>query len=191
MRPITFLSLTAALLSAANLPTDKPAPPAEISQLDECIQQRFLDRTSFGMSRIAAPRPSHAFRVFEPENLVEQRIVDRLRRKGFAVAVFLVGRLALADPAASTPRAGLQGPAFVTSPGAQLPDKAALLWEGRRALASIGEREGLDIKKGDWTIAIRPLRASSQACIGCHSFGGTPPKIGEALGVAMYVYRGR
>ena len=68
MKPTKLLLITATLTtlaSAATPPTIKPAEPIEISQLDACIQQRFLDRSSFGMSRIARPRVPHGFRQFE------------------------------------------------------------------------------------------------------------------------------
>jgi hypothetical protein len=73
----------------------------------------------------------------------------------------------------------------------QFVDEAFVFSEGKTALASIGEGPGYDVKKGDWNIAIRPLRASNQACIQCHTTVDAAPKLGDALGVVMYVFRQR
>jgi hypothetical protein len=97
-------------------------------------------------------------------------------------------------------RAGLQGPASVTwNPDAALPDAAILLSEGKTALKTIGDGKGYDVRHGEWTVAMRPLRASNEGCLGCHTYGAAvaaiampgfaEPKLGDALGVVMYVYR--
>lgn len=192
MRPIALLTLTATLttLSAATLPTTKTTEPVEISRLNECIQTRFQDRKSFGMNRIAIPRFHDGLRTFVPENPTEQALVEQMKKKGLEVATFLVGRLALKAPEFPTWRTGLQGPAFVTPAGA-LPDAAAIFAEGKKALATIGDGPGYDVKSAGWTVAMRPLRASNQGCISCHTTSASTPKLGDALGVVMYVYRQR
>jgi hypothetical protein len=195
MRSLALLSLTATLtLSAATRLTIKPTVPIEISRLDECIQIRFLDRTAFGINRIGAMPAAHfqGMRAFRPENPIEQSVVDQLRQKGLEVAAYLVGRQALAKTPASTPRSGLQGPASITlRSDTQFADEASVFSEGKTALASIGQGPGYDLKKGDWNIAIRPLRASNQTCIQCHTTVEATPKLGDALGVVMYVFRQR
>lgn len=184
-----FLSLS--VLAAAAPPTIPNAVPNEIARLDECIQIRFLDRKSFGMSRIAVPS-IHGMRVFQPENPSEITIVDQLRLKGIEVAAYLVGRQALSPQPFLTPRARLQGPASITLlPDTRLPDEESLCSDGKAALASIGQGSGIDTKKGDWSVAIRPLRASNQGCVQCHTTITGAPKLGDALGVVMYVYRHR
>ncbi len=192
MRPIALLTVTATLttLSAATLPIVKTTEPVEISRLNERIQARFLDRKSFGMSRIAVPRIHDGLRTFIPENPAEQILVEEMKKKGLEVTAFLVGRFALIAPEFPNGRTGLQGPAFIT-PAAQLPDTAPLFAEGKKALANIGDGQGYDTKSAGWTVAIRPLRASSQGCISCHTTPNSSPKIGDALGVVMYVYRSR
>lgn len=146
------------------------------------------------MSRIApVPRlATHGIRMFRPENPIEQNVVDRLRQGGLEVAVYLVGRQALAMLAVPTPRAALQGPASITfATGARLPDERAIFNDGKAALAAIGSGPGFDARRGEWTVATRPLRASNQGCIQCHTTSAFTPKLGDALGVAMYVYRHR
>lgn len=183
-----FLSLS--VLAAAAPPTIPNAVPNEIARLDECIQIRFLDRKSFGMSRIAVAY--HGMRRFQPENPSEITIVDQLRQKGIEVAAYLVGRQALSPQPFLTPRARLQGPASITLlPDTRLPDEESLFSDGKAALASIGQGSGVDLKRGEWSVAMRPLRASNQGCVQCHTTVSGAPKIGDALGVVMYVYRQR
>jgi hypothetical protein len=185
---LLLLSISATLFAATPL-TIKTAEPIEISRLNDCIQRRFLDRKAFGMMRIS-PSQFHGRGIFQPENPTEQAVVDQLRQKGIEVAVYLVGRGALSDPALPTRRAGLQGPAAITLlADTQLPDQAAIFSEGRAALATIGQGQEYDTKSGEWTVAMRPLRASNQGCIHCHASVTAAPKLGDALGVAMYVYR--
>ena len=87
-------------------------------------------------------------------------------------------------------RFGLQGPAFITEETPSLPDRADLLAEGRKALIDFATRDGYDLRKGDWVAAMRPLRATGERCVQCHQFGNQRPKVGDALGAAMYIYRG-
>jgi hypothetical protein len=88
---------------------------------------------------------------------------------------------------------GVQGPALVTGIRdlRQLPGSDALLPESRAALASFQTGEGYDVRMGDWTVAMRPLRASNEGCVACHTArtAQTGLHIGDALGVVMYVFR--
>ena len=199
MRPVPLLTLSAtltAILSAATPPVIKAAEPVEITRLNECIQVRFLDRRSFGMARVAPVRRHGNLRTFVPENPTERALVEQMSGKELEVAVFLVGRQALPESASGIGRAGPQGPASVTwNPDAALPEAAVLLSAGKKALKTIGEGKGYDIRSGEWTVAMRPLRASNEGCLGCHIYGAAAsnglaaPKLGEPLGVVMYVYR--
>ena len=205
MRTAIYLSLTTltALLAAAPVRLDSARDPGspEIARLDTCIQARFLDRTTFGMRRIL-PNMYHGIRIFRPENDTEQSVVDRLQQKGYQVALYLVGRNALAalsSRVGGAPRAGVQGPAFITPVHrGEFPEPESLLADGRRALLSFQKSEGYDIRKDGWTVAMRPVRASRQACVQCHtsgiasfgSAGGAAAlRMGDPLGVALYVYR--
>lgn len=195
MRMISFVSFVAlATMRIAATPARLDSVPDAISLLDECIQLRFLDAKAFGMRRIL-PMQYHGLRTFQPENATERAVVDQLRQRGYEVAFYLVGRNALADRTFDPRRSAVQGPAFITPiHWGEFPQPDALLDDGRRALLSFQKREGYEIRKAGWTVAMRPLRASNEACVQCHladaaSTANPKLKIGDALGVALYVYR--
>jgi|SRR5580692_4171459 hypothetical protein len=197
MRTLILVSLAAHL----TLPVLTPEPN-DLGRLNECIQRRFLARTTFGMGRIL-PNQFHGVRQFRPENAAEQAVVNQLEDKGFQVALYLSGRGVLSEPALNPAvaryRYAVQGPAYITHlPDAgDLPGVEALYEESRAALVAFNTcfncGEGYDVQKGDWTVALRPLRASNQACVQCHNASGAqvkmPVKINDALGVVMYVYK--
>ena len=197
---VAFLATLAASLAATpgRLDAPKNSTPEEISRLDECIQRRFLAGDTFGMRRIL-PMQYHGVTLFQPENETERAVVDQLRRKGYEVALYLAGRNILT--AQDNPpqllnlrRSRIQGPAVITpAQPSDFPPPDTLLADGRSALMAVQKGEGYDIRKTGWTVTVRPLRASNQRCVQCHmagpggAEGGT--KIGDPLGVAMYVYR--
>jgi hypothetical protein len=188
MRTIILLSLNATFLITAAPPTIKETVPSEITRLEACIQTRFLDRKAFGMSRVAILDP-HGIRTFRPESPTEDAVVNDLRQRGFEVVAYLVGRQALGAPIVPARRAGLQGPAqVVLLPATKVPNEATLLAAGRSALSKDSAN---DVKTDGWNVAIRPLRASNQGCIDCHTTIGNAPKLGDAIGVVLYVYRQR
>src|SRR5258708_27978752 len=112
MRTLPLVLLMAVLPSnAGHLPQIRNTEFEELSRLNECIQARFLSRTSFGMSRIAVPSIAyHRLRMFHPENPTELAVVEQIRKKGYDLAVFLAGRTVLSSPLPM----GVQGPALVT-----------------------------------------------------------------------------
>jgi hypothetical protein len=202
MRNPIYLSLMlAATVLWAAPATPEPDP---IECLDHIIQHRFLDARAFGMSRVL-PSRYHGITQFQPENATEQKVVTELREKGYQVVFFLAGRGVLDPPANIFDRSrfGLQGPAFVSNLNqtASLPDNEALLAESRKAMQLFAAHDasdpGYEVRKGDWTVALRPLRASNYTCVRCHTDGPASlrptrtqePHLGNALGVAMYVYR--
>ena len=135
---------------------------------------------------------------FFPENLTEQAMIAGLGAQHYEVGFFLLGRLALSTPIAPTfvapRRTGVQGPAYITQLRTDdLPKPEALLEQARAALLSFDTGDGYNVQHGDWTIAMRPLRASTQKCVQCHvaNTGPLALKVGDALGVAMYVYRSK
>jgi hypothetical protein len=199
MRPTIVLSF-ALLSTVAEL--RRPGNPAAgaLRDLNECIQQRFLDTRALGMMRIL---PVHGLRQFRPENPKEQAMVQQLQQQGYEVALYLPGRGVLAQsPTTATfplefpnPRRGLQGPAFITSLANpdDLPKPAALLADARVALASFDAGQGYDLQKDGWTLAMRPLRATSEVCVRCHTTGAGGANdhlgVGDALGVVLYLSR--
>lgn len=188
MRTLILISL------AAHLTLPENPEPSGINQLDQCIQKRFLDRTAFGMSRIAT-LDYHGARKFRAENAAEQAVVNQLEQKGYQVALYLAGRNVIAiappDSVLAPYRYGIQGPAYIThlENPKELPLPNTLLGESRTALAAFQTAERYDLQNGDWNVALRPLRAANEACVQCHIASGAKVKIGDPLGVVMYVYK--
>ena len=181
---------------AAHLSLPLPTPePDELNRLDDCIQRRFLARTTFGMGRVL-PDQFHGVRQFRPENADEQAVVNQLREKGYQVALYLAGRNVLTDPSRNplvpSYRYAVQGPAYIThleSPE-ELPRPDSLLEASRAALQAFSTSQSYgDTQKGGWTVLLRPLRASNEACVQCHNAAGARVKMNDALGVVMYVYK--
>lgn len=196
MRTITaFLVSLLAVASPRDLNRINELP--DISRLHSCIQLRFMDRTTFGMRRIL-PLEYHGIRDFRPENTTEESVIKALQDKGYEVALYLAGRGVLTVSQAS-PDSALrqwaqrrnlpQGPAFITKIAKvdDLPSRDALLADGRAGFAALKEVEAYDVRESGWTIAMRPLRADN-SCVRCHASSGVV-KSGDALGIAMYVYR--
>ncbi len=133
--------------------------------------------------------PYHGVRKFQPENANELAVVDRIQKKGYELAVFLAGRTILSLPLPMS----VQGPALVTNllDPKQLPASDVLRPESRAALASFQTGNEYDTRVGDWTVTMRPLRASNAGCVACHNPGASQSgvRIGDALGVVMYVFR--
>lgn len=179
-------TITLALLAV--LTGSEPVP---ITRLDECIQTRFLDTGRFGMKRIL-PMEYHGIRTFEPENAAEKAVVAQLAVEKYDVAFYLAGRGILSAPPLIDPRrTRMQGPAFITRQRVeQFPQPDALLTASREALAAFDEGRSQDIRLPGWTVVARPIRASKENCVRCHSASsGQTLKIGDPLGVAVYVYR--
>ena len=187
MRARIAISLFPLLLSATNSGTDV------LSGLNDCIQKRFLDTGSFGMNRIL---PLHGVRQFRAADATERAAVDDLEQKGYDVALFLAGRQILDSPKDKyDPRSGVQGPAYITHLPKidELPGPNALLPDARAALLSFDARDGYEAQHDGWNIQLRPLRATSETCVQCHTRGAgganSNLKIGDALGVVLYVFR--
>jgi hypothetical protein len=180
--------LTVALVAAT--PFRIHDDTAGIGELHRLIQRRFLDGGDFGMMRVV-PRIYHGIRSFAPENEAERTVIGRLKSDGYEVALFLAGRGVLAEPwPLLDHRRGVQGPAFLTPVGSGLPDAASLREEGRLAMARFRQGGGYDSDRDGWKVAVRPMRATDEKCVGCHvAQGAAGLKVGDALGAALYVYR--
>jgi hypothetical protein len=189
MRTLILVSL------AAHLTLPVPAPePDELNGLNECIQHRFVGRTGFGMQRIVTNQ-FHGVPQFIPENSAEQAVVNQLGQDGYQVALYLAGRNVLSTRSPNSLlqpyRYAVQGPAYITRLNAEeLPRPETLLEAGRAALEGFNNSTSYsDIKKGSWTVALRPLRATNETCVQCHNAAGAQVKMNDTLGVAMYVYK--
>ena len=141
-------------------------------------------------------------RDFKSENPAEQAVIDAFQTKGYEVIMYLGGRKILEQPPAKTQieyRYGIQGPALITgkSMAADPPSTSWLLAESRTALESFEISDGYTLKRGTWTVAMRPLRAANSGCVNCHTSGvardndGSRSElaVGDAVGVAIYAYR--
>lgn len=194
MRTLCFAFLIGAVVMAAPARLDPPgnSTPDEIVELHEAIKARFLDTRDFGMRRIL-PRQVHGIREFSPENVTELSIINKLQKKGYNVAFFLAGRNILSDTfPADSRRFSVQGPAFMTpSRQGEFPASGTLLADSRRALVAFETGEGYTIQKTGWTVAMRPLRATGEACVRCHKLSNNNPnlKVGDPMGVALYVFK--
>jgi len=71
----------------------------------------------------------------------------------------------------------------------ELPELPEIWDDARKAMLEFEKRDQYDFSFRKWSIAARPIRAK-EACLKCHTGEAplTPPKVGDALGVAMYAY---
>ncbi|MFL6285547.1 MAG: hypothetical protein ACJ74Q_20605 [Pyrinomonadaceae bacterium] len=209
--------------AATNAQQNSSTQPAQNSHpldaLDREVQKRFHEVIGFGMARIATQRR------FAPETEEEKGAVRELNREGYKVGLYLAGRAILDDVPEQYRRAKLDfgsssagqafsGPIFLSSADMKELPTAASLWdETRRALQSFAtgaERYGF--KSGEWDVETRPVRASEESCLKCHTARAhfavvvvnekgeksveperkeDPPKLGDPLGVLVYAYRKR
>jgi hypothetical protein len=89
----------------------------------------------------------------------------------------------------------------------ELPEPMSIWDDAQKAMLEFEKRDQYDFSSGKWSIAARPIRAK-EACLKCHTGDPAttrglprgvyldgltapklaPPKVGGALGVAMYAY---
>ncbi len=178
-----------------------------IASLDSRIQERFKDvDESFGFRRIVTPGMNP--HRFTPENARELKIVKDLERSRLEIALYLAGRSVLGpkpDEAAwrkKDSRLLIKGPALVSANDSRRGDLPAPseLWEqSRRAMEVLQKSSAYDFALGGWKFSARPVRASDQSCLKCHSSDRastillTPGegvkssvKIGDLLGIVLY-----
>jgi hypothetical protein len=187
-----------------------------LDALDREVQKRFHNVIGFGMARIGSQRR------FAPETEEEKGAVRELKREGYRLGLYLAGRAILDDVPekdryskvffGSTPAGqAFSGPIFLSSSGMKGLPTAASLWdETRRALQSFAAgEERYSFKSGEWDVETRPVRASEETCLKCHTARvefkvvtsetgekvvksetkEDPPKLGDPLGVLVYAYR--
>jgi hypothetical protein len=199
MRMIAFLSLHSPSFPPRLLRRSRSTVPTEITRLERCIQARFLDRKVFGMNRIgtmpAATIRTHHIRsptacgYSGPESGRTDRggsvAAKAARSCGVSCWPWDFGSAALSDT-------------WRAFRGTRIRDTACRHAAARRRGVVVRRkdrvvddwgRSWVGGEKGEWTIAMRPLRASNQSSIQCHATVGAAPKPGDALGVAIYVYR--
>jgi hypothetical protein len=205
-RRISFLgiSLAAAVLAVSSFATS----PVDV--LNETLQERFRTLDGFGMARIPAV-PQHVYQ-FDPQTSDEKAAVEDLRKRGWAVGLYLGGRGLLKPPLSEaewkdakehSTRKAISQPLVIA--GQMTPEGLPKPWElqtiGRKALETSVSRDRYTASLGRWSVDVRPIRANRAACFKCHTAEGAHNfrpegagqqadlRIGDALGVAIYVYR--
>jgi hypothetical protein len=206
----------AAPRASQSSPTQSVQNSHPLDALDREVQKRFHSVIGFGMARIATQRK------FAPETEEEKGAVRELNREGYKVGLYLAGRAILDDTPeggrysklffdGSPAGQGFSGPIFLSSASMkELPTAAALWDETRRALQSFAAgEERYGFKSGEWDVETRPVRASKESCLKCHTARVEfkvvinekgdkvvksetregPPKLGDPLGVLVYAYR--
>lgn len=73
-----------------------------------------------------------------------------------------------------------------------LPEPLKIWDDAQKAMREFEKKDQYDFSFGKWNVEARPIRAKED-CLKCHTGNVTtalsaPPKAGDALGVAMYVY---
>ncbi|MBD0371876.1 MAG: hypothetical protein ICV60_13635 [Pyrinomonadaceae bacterium] len=179
-----------------------------IDALDRAVQKRFHNVIGFGMARIATEKK------FVPETEEEKQAVDALKKSGLRVGLYLAGRLVL-EPKPTDAQWGQYGfgrtvsrPLFFgskTKPD-EVPTQLALWEQTREALlAFMRGKDVYDFKVGEWSVRARPVRASDNSCLRCHSQdyrivylpkgisgykvkGDNNLQVGDPVGVLLYAY---
>ena len=183
---ITAVPFVCAIVVSAD--TSRPELRA-IAELNDCIQQRFLDVDKFfGFRRIVKPDDTpHRFR---PENVREMDAVRVLAEARLDVVLYLAGRRVLKPRTEGMERWAPKGPVRIAngSGGTSEPPAASGLWDDARdALIAFSSNTSYEFREpiGEWKMVARPIRASGEVCLECHA----PVRLGDPIGVVIYGYR--
>ena len=144
---------------------------------------------------------------FEPEGPAETAAVKALKDGRWRVGFYLGGRALLVPKPTAVEwenlklvgrRVGIEVPVSITQTGPpdSLPQPLELWRVAEQALREASTKDRQITSLGSWTVDIRPIRASKPSCLECHnSFDKRDEpdhspdlRIGDALGVAIYVY---
>ena len=172
-----------------------------IEPLDRCIQRRLHEKPGFGMARILVS-PVH-LREFKAESTGESEALAALSESGWTVGLTLAGRELLGpEQTVWSDDLNIGQPVVVTEKKLppDMPRAGDLRPIGRRALAASETADSASGKLGRWSVEARVVRADRKSCLDCHSPGDGekstsgdgivrgPLKIGDALGVVIYVF---
>jgi hypothetical protein len=181
------------------LNASQPVPDRITELLDALIQPRFQkDGGVFGMRRVVRS-PGHEevgaltdLSAWDKKQLAQLRALKHTYRVGMLRVKHppghyrkgqgpILGAQEASDPA--SPR-GVHLPAFYPMIGPEFadPDNSPI---SKTALAALPEMERKGTASGvtgRWKVTLRPVRATKQACVGCHRGS----RLGETLGVLVY-----
>ena len=193
-----------------------PAPDgtAELNDFDKAVQQRFHDVIGFGMARISSDRQ------FVPETAAEKEAAQALKRSGYQICLFLVGRGVLQQVPEQDRNMNkfggsshtIAGPVFLKKNQTMRGLPAAIeLWEPAReafkTFAGGGARYGFKVR--NWNVEARPVRASDESCLRCHGVDtrvtyradgsnllearteANHLQVGDAIGMLLYVHKNK
>lgn len=207
MIPVALL-----LLLAARWPEASQLP--NVDEFHAQMIRRFSDGRGFGMSRIMIwPTLGRHFRApagakvdFKPENPREAEIIERWSSEGYQTGLYVFGASVKTEPAGALRHRALKGPGVLNenTPRADLPawsDVYPFAAEAMRRFEA--GRDSHSAQLNGWTMLARPVAASKQACVDCHTKGpvsliaptdGAPPaqaelKAGDTLGGVIYLFR--
>jgi len=199
--------------SAPVYKTPRAAQPTVISPieaLNACIQERFHSITGVGMSRMPVS-PLH-MRNFRPETKAEKAAVAELQKSGWIVGMYLGGRRLLKPKISEAQwrktsrhhfRRAISAPLLITQNASvsKLPPSWELWDDGQKALVTSASSDKHTSSRGAWRVDARPVRADKESCLKCHAGqsavhpaalnakAARPMRVGDAVGVVIYVYR--
>ena len=215
MIPVALL-----LLLAARWPEATSLP--NVDEFHSQMLRRFSDGKGFGMSRIVMwstlghhfSAPLGAKYDFKPENEREQAIIGRWSGEGWQTGLYVFGTSIKTEPQSALFHRALKGPGVLNenTPRAELPAWADVYPVAAEAMLRFESgATSHTARVNGWTLHARPVTATKQACIDCHTGGlvrfgtftklsdGTykeaapPPtpviKAGDPIGGVLYLYR--
>jgi len=192
-------------LSLHSQPT--PGTPRQVAEaLDKIVQPRFQDVTTgqFGMMRLIPVASGHpavgfygGFRTSTPAEAALLAAADAPHRPyimAFLHCAHVPGRPGaypislqrpFLAPIASRAFALPQGPEHVQASMER--DSALIQKTATDALPALRKGRPQEKTVGEWLVVMRPVRASTATCLGCHSGA----KRGDTLGVMVYAVRNK
>jgi hypothetical protein len=197
------------------LSTEKGPNPVLIERLDHAIQKRFLETTSFGIARVTGNEPiairSNHLPSFSPKDQEESDIIRGFLEGKWKVSLFLYGRRAEPRMKNGNPEDRFEIRYRVNEPVPMIPGMSAkglpkpqkLIEQMKQAFIdfqtpSSPNYNSYEFESGDWSYVARPVRATSQSCLACHTdyviteklpgnqFKFRKRTIGDANGVLVY-----
>jgi len=200
-----------ALLNATTLVRGQRAeyaasPVAVANLLDQFVQPRFLQNAGmFGADRLEIDGHDDTLYMLKPKSKVEERLIRSVSARhrdyalGFVHCVHKPGKfLSTAHPerpspsASDVPESRFEILAVHEGKKNSYPKSYEESWADqnggplndiiKRDLPRLRRGQNVDVNTGNWFLALRPLKASREASLGCHRGA----KRGDTLGIMAY-----